>query len=86
MFDLDAFRADFKAVISHWRAIGEVSSAEVERQYREASQAVQKNMHDAEWMKCAAEHFSRLAAAARADRARSRRISEEVRDSKRKAA
>lgn len=86
MSDLDAFRADFKAVISHWRAIGEISSAEAERQYREAAQAVQKNMHDAEWMKGAAEHFARLAADVGADRARSRRISEEVRNSRRKAA
>jgi hypothetical protein len=78
MSDLDKFRADFAAVWRHWRATGQLTESEMKQQMAEAGAAVRKNLSDAAWMQCAAEHFAGLADEIRADQARSERIAAEV--------
>lgn len=86
MSDLDKFRADFATVLRHWRATGQITESEMKRQMTEAGAAVRKNLSDAVWMKCAAEHFAAMASQIRADRARSERIAAEVRAAREKTA
>jgi hypothetical protein len=82
MFDLTQFRADFRAMFSHWRRTGELSEGEAMQQYREAAQAVQSNMHDEGWMQAAAAHFRQLCIDTERDKERSMRIASEVREAK----
>jgi hypothetical protein len=82
MFDLTQFRADFRAMFSHWRRTGELSEGEAMQQYREAAQAVQSNMHDEGWMQAAAAHFRQLCIETETDKERSVRIASEVREAK----
>ena len=83
MTDLDAFRNDFRFVFQWWKKTGEKHGTD--REYKEAASAVQKNMHDAEWMKCASDHFRNLVERIKADCARSERIASEVRVGKEQA-
>lgn len=83
MTDLDAFRNDFRFVFQWWKKTGEKHGTD--REYKEAASAVQKNMHDAEWMKCASDHFRNLVERIKADCARSERIASEVRADKEQA-
>lgn len=76
------FRADFRAMFSHWRRTGELSEGEAMQQYREAAQAVQTNMHDEGWVQAAAAHFRQLCIETETDRERSVRIANEVRAEK----
>lgn len=85
MTDVAQFRADFKAVFAHWRNTGEMSEQESSDQFRDASAAVQANMHDAEWMQCAVEHFRGLATAIKRNEDRSQRIRTEARTEKERA-
>jgi hypothetical protein len=82
MTDLTQFRADFRAMFSHWRRTGELSEGEAMQQYREAAQAVQSNMHDEGWMQAAAAHFRQLCIETETDKERSVRIASEVREAK----
>jgi hypothetical protein len=79
MFDLTQFRADFRAMFSHWRGTGELSEGEAMQQYQGAAQAVQSNMHDEGWMQAAAAHFRQLCIETETDKERSVRIASEVR-------
>lgn len=83
--DITQFRADFKAAFSHWRRLGQLSEGEVMQQYQEAAKAVQQNMHDDEWMACAAAHFRQLCIQFAADQARTARIADEIAKSRRAA-
>ena len=82
MTDITQFRADFRAMFSHWRRTGELSEGEAMQQYREAAQAVQEHMHDAEWMQAAAAHFRQLCIDTETDDERRARIASEVSEAK----
>lgn len=82
MTDMTQMRADFKAVFAHWRGTGELSEQESSAQYRDAADAVQKHMHDREWMAAAADHFRHLATSIQRDSSRSDQIRAEVRAQK----
>jgi hypothetical protein len=75
---IEQFRADFKAVWSHWRTSGQMTQDERAAGYAEASRAVQANLHDAAWMRGAAEHFAEMADTIRHDTERSERIRAEM--------
>lgn len=76
---ISEFRADFKRAFAIWRDRGEISEVEARAQIAEAGAAVQNNMHDAEWMECAAKYFRLIVDQHEGDKARSARIADEVR-------
>lgn len=82
MADLTQFRADFRAMFSHWRSVGELSEGEAMQQYQAAARAVQEHMHDENWMAAAAAHFRQLCIDTERDDERRVRIANEVRAEK----
>ena len=80
---IDKLRADFAKVFKHWRSIGQISQSEHDEQREFWASEIRSHMADKEWMKCCSNHFRQMAAQVDRDRARSKRIADEVREQKR---
>ncbi|THF64337.1 hypothetical protein [Pseudothauera rhizosphaerae] len=76
---MEQFRADFKSVWRWRRECGEISAAEFESSYAQASEAVREHAGDAEWMRCAMADYRQQALQRERDTERAERIRAAVR-------